>query len=342
MNSRERVLLALRRGQPDRVPIVEFVIDEKIRRALFPDAVEIGAFSQRIGLDAVGCGLEFRREAAGGDAYYDEWGVYYRTSAEALSHPVRGPVHNLGDLEAYSPPDPQAPWRLGQLPGLVERYKGERAIILHHRAAFMWAAYLTGLDELLMSFAADPEFAHAVLDTVLEANIQMVRRAVQAGADVVVLGDDYAHNFAPMMSPKHFSTFIAPRLKRMVDAIHEEGALCIKHSDGNLWPILDQIVDAGPDAINPLEPVAKMDMGEVKAAYGDKVALVGNIDCGALLSSGTTAQVEEAVRQCIAAGAPGGGFALSSSNSIHSSVAPDNYLTMVRTGQRLGAYPLEI
>lgn len=340
MNCAERVLAALRLQQPDRVPIIESVVDEKVRRALFPREVETGAFSDAIGLDAVGAGVHYRRRDETADGYTDEWGVYYRKSAEALSHPVRGPVRCLDDLRGYTPPDPEAPWRLGELPGLLARYKGRKAVTLHHRAAFMWSAYLAGLDHLLLAFADDPEFAHGLLDVVLETNIAVTRRAVRAGVDIVILGDDYAHNFAPMMSPAHFAEFIQPRLKKAVAAIHEEGALCIKHSDGNLWPILDGIVAAGPDAINPLEPVAGMDIGRVKAAYGDRVCLVGNIDCGQLLSHGTPQQVEVAVRECIAAAAPGGGFILSSSNSIHSSVDPDNYLTMVRAGRKFGAYPL--
>jgi uroporphyrinogen decarboxylase len=341
MNAAERVLAALRRQQPDRVPIVESVIDEKVRRALFPQAAETGAFSDAIGLDGVGAGLEFRRHQETADCCFDEWGVYYRKSPEALSHPVRGPIACREDLKRYRPPDPDAPWRLGNLPDLVARYKGRKAVMVHHRAAFMWSAYLTGLDNLLMYFLADPDFAHALMDMVLEVNIAVARRAVRAGADVVFLGDDYAHNLAPMMSPAHFREFVQPSLQRMVAAIHEEGALCVKHTDGNVWSILDAIVEAGPDGINPLEPVAGMDMARAKAGYGHQVCLVGNIDCGQLLSHGAPAEVERAVRRCLADGAAGGGFILSSSNSIHSSVRPGNYLAMVRAGQRHGTYPLD-
>jgi len=342
MNSAERVFTALRREEPDRVPIIEFVVDEKVRRALFPGASEIGAFSEAIGLDAVGTGLEFRRHAETAEGHYDEWGVFYQPSLEAFSHPVRGPIATREDLKDYEPPDPEAPWRLGQLPELIERYKGEKAVILHHRAAFMWSAYLVGLDNLLLYFILDPEFAHAVMDTVLEANIAMVRRAIRTGVDIVVLGDDYAHNFGPMMSPAHFAEFILPRFQKMVDAIHEEGAFCLKHTDGHIWPILDMLVDTGIDAINPIEPAAGMDIKEVKQHCGDRVCIIGNIDCGELLSRGTVEQVERTVRQCIADAGPGGGFILCSSNSIHSSVNPQNYLAMVRTGQKYGAYPLDM
>ncbi len=338
MNCAERVLTALRGEQPDRVPVIESVIDVGVRRQLFPDAVEIGAFSDAIGLDAVGTGCVFQHRNETGSSYVDEWGVTYRKSKETLSHPVGSSITNMDELRAYTPPDPDAAWRLGELPGLVDRYKGQKAITFHHRAAFMWAAYLAGLDHLLLCFLDDPEFAHALMDIVVDTNITIARRAVRAGVDVVILGDDYAHNFAPMMSPAHFEEFIFPRLKKTVDAIHEEGALCIKHSDGNLWSILDFIVDAGPDAINPLEPVAGMDIGQVKAAYGDRVCLVGNIDCGELLSHGTREQVEATVCHCIATASPGGGFILSSSNSIHSSVRPDNYLAMVQACHAFGAY----
>ena len=83
-------------------------------------------------------------------------------------------------------------------------------------------------------------------------------------------------------------------------------------------------------------------MARAKAEYGHQVCLVGNIDCGHLLSHGSTTDVERAVRRCLADGAGGGGFILSSSNSIHSSVRPGNYLAMVRAGQRYGSYPLDL
>ena len=79
-----------------------------------------------------------------------------------------------------------------------------------------------------------------------------------------------------------------------------------------------------------------MDIGEVKRKYGDRVRLIGNIDCGELLSHGSPESVEDAVAKCVADAGMGGGFMLSSSNSIHSSVDPENYLAMVRAGKSTG------
>ncbi len=87
-------------------------------------------------------------------------------------------------------------------------------------------------------------------------------------------------------------------------------------------------------------PIVGMDIGEVKRKYGDRVRLIGNIDCGELLSHGSLESVEDAVAKCVADAGMGGGLMLSSSDSIHSSVDPENYLAMVRAGQKYGKYPL--
>jgi uroporphyrinogen decarboxylase len=257
-----------------------------------------------------------------------------------VAHPIKGPIETIEDALAYATPDPDAPERLGKLPDLVARYKGRRAICFHHRAAFMWSAYLMGIDNILMNLLAEPDLVEVVLDKVLKCNMRIVQRAIQAGAEVVILGDDYAGNKGPLMSPDLFQRFLLPRLKQMIDLIHDEGALCIKHSDGNLYPILDMIVSAKPDGINPVEPVAGMELKEVKRLVGDKVCITGNIDCAHLLPNGTVAEVREAVRQAIADGGPGGGYILTSSNSIHSSCNPQNFVAMVKACQEFGQYPL--
>jgi len=165
---------------------------------------------------------------------------------------------------------------------------------------------------------------------------------VRSGADVIVLSDDYAGNESLFFSPAVFRTFLRPRLKRMVDAIHDEGGKAVKHSDGNLWPILEDIVNTGIDGLHPLEPVAGMDLAEVKQKYGDRVCLIGNVDCGYVLSEGSLEEVEAAVKECMRKGAPGGGYIISSSNSIHSSVQPENYLAMIAATQKYGKYPIDL
>ena len=341
MNSYERVMTALAVGEPDRVPLLEILIDPKVIRALCPQAKDQNEFEDLMDFDAVSCMVNFRRVSEWPDGtYLDEWGVRYKPNPEVMAHPIEGPIRLPEDLRNYQPPDPDAAWRLGKLPELVHRFKGKKAVVFHQRAAFMWSVYLNGMENLLVNFLTEPDFAHQLMDKVLTANIKVARNALRAGADIIVLGDDYAGNNSPLFSPAVFKEFILPRLQKMVDVIHEEGGKVIKHSDGNLWLILDMIVNTGIDGLNPIEPIAGMDIGSVKEKYGKRLCLVGNIDCGHLLPHGSSAEVEEAVRECIRKASPGGGHIISSSNSIHASVNPENYLAMIKAVRKYGAYPI--
>ena len=346
MNSYQRVKRALELKEPDRVPIIEFVIDPKVIKGACPEAKNQADFAQIVGLDAVSCmgSSQFKKVSENSDGtYVDEWGVLYKKGGtEVVSHPIKGPIQTIDDLEDYIPLDPDAPHLLGELPELVKRFKGKKAIIFAHRAAFMWSVFLNGMDNLLMNFLIQPEFAHTLLDKVLAVNEKIVRNAIRAGADIIVAADDYASNKGPLMSPDTFKEFILPRLKKFVDAVHEEGGYIIKHTDGNIWPLLDMMIDTGIDAINPIEPVAGMDISEVKQKYGDRICLVGNIDCGELLSNGSTEEVEAAVKECILKASFNGGYIISSSNSIHSSVKPENYLAMLRATKKFGKYPIKL
>jgi len=143
------------------------------------------------------------------------------------------------------------------------------------------------------------------------------------------------------MSPAHFKEFVLPYLQETVDLARKKDVPFIKHTDGNVWQIIELIIDTGIDALDPLEPIAGMDIGRVKELYGHRIALAGNVDCGEVLSRGTKEEVVEAVKETLAKAAVGGGHILASSNSIHPAVRPENYKEMVEAGKRYGRYPLD-
>ena len=102
------------------------------------------------------------------------------------------------------------------------------------------------------------------------------------------------------------------------------------------------LIESGLHGIHPIDPVAGMDIGEAKARYGDRICLLGNIDCAQLLSWGTQDEVRQAVKDCIAKAGAGGGLICASSNSIHSGVSPENYRAMVNAIKQYGTYPLKL
>jgi uroporphyrinogen decarboxylase len=289
MNSRERVFAALERQEPDRVPVVEWVIDPHVMEGIYPGSTYL-EFVDRMGLDAAGpnTAYDFQTGMDWVDRdkriLRDKWGVIRQFTSEVVAYPLQGPIKTLADARAYKPPDPQAEGALGILPQVVERFKGKKAIIWFGHDAFINPCYLHGMDNVLRDYALDPDLSRALVEISVEFEAEMARRAIKAGAEIVVLGDDYAWKKGPLMSPAHFEEFILPGLQQVVKATKDEGGFCVKHTDGNIYPILDMIVDTGIDAINPLEPVAGMDIADVKRRYGDRVCVVGNIDCGELLS----------------------------------------------------------
>lgn len=356
MTGLERMMTALRREQPDRLPIFELIINEPVIKALHPDLVsetkyqrgsegiyEIQAnFIEREDLDAIVIFEDMRCEKWIDDAHYvDEWGITWQIPPSGIPYVAAHPLQTEKDLDSYAAPDAQADYRFDTLKTAVKRFKGDKAIIFLAHDAFEFSHYLRGLENLLMDYVENPDFASRLARVVMDYKRRILERAAEEGADILLTGDDYAHRLAPIMSPAHFRQFVLPYLKECVDVAKAKGVPFIKHTDGNLWPILDMIVDTGIDCLDPLEPIANMDIGKVKEQYGDRIAVAGNVDCGELLSRGTPEEVVEAVKETIAKGSPGGGHIFASSNSIHPAVKPENYKAMVEAAKEFGQYPLD-
>ena len=337
----ERMMTAIRREEPDRVPIWELIVNEPVIQALYGD-ISYHDFVEREGLDGVTIFEDFRVvDDLDSSTIRDEWGIVWRTDEPGIPYRIDGPIKSEADLDRYTPPDPDAEYRLDSLREAVKRFKGDRAIVFLTHDAFEFSHYLYGMDALLMDYAMNPDLVHRLARIIIDYKKPLMERAIEMGADVVGSGDDYANRHAPIMSPDHFGELVLPYLKEMIDAAKAKGVPFMKHTDGNLWPIIDMMVDEGIDVLDPIEPIAGMDIGEVKARYGDRIAIAGNVDCGELLSRGTPDAVVEAVKETIAKASVGGGHILASSNSIHPAVDPQNYRAMVEAGKRYGQYPLD-
>lgn len=344
MDSKNRIFTALERKEPDCVPLLEWSVDSRVINAIYPGASYFD-FLERIDLDAVMLGYMTslsgqNKDVQKGHKFKDKWGVTRVYTGEAIAYPIEGVIHSEEDLKSYMPPDPDAADALGLFPELVKKFKRTKAIIWENRDVFSNPRYLRGTENLMIDFYANPKFAHEMIEMALSYEAQFVRRAIKAGAEIVMLGDDYAFNAGPMISPKHFREFLLPGLKKMVSVVHEEGAYCVKHTDGNIMKIIDMIVETGIDGLNPIDPIAGMDIAEVKKRYGDKICIIGNIDCGDLLTNGTRQQVMEAVKICISKASRRGGHIISSSNSIHSGVKPENFMALIEATKNYGKYPL--
>ena len=145
----------------------------------------------------------------------------------------------------------------------------------------------------------------------------------------------------PFLSPKMFAEFIAPYLHCTISSHQQNGAYVIKHTDGDIMPILDQIVACSPDALHSIDPTAGMDMAVVKKLIGDKVCIAGNVDCAALVR-GSKEDIKKSALYCLKHGKPGGGYIFMSSNSVFPPMKLDDYLIALEMRKKYGRYDEEV
>ncbi len=341
MTSAERVMAVLRREEPDRIPHFEWIIDTKVRQALCPGS-STEEFTVRMGLDAMLTAPDFKSEQVAPNRFKNEWGIVVEKGEEQHSTVVEPVIKTPDDFKGYVPPDPHASHRWDSLKQLVARYKGQYAIGVHLNDVLSIPRNLMGFQELMMAFLTEPELVRNLVELSVDLNIELAKEAARHGADFVFTGDDYSSSDAPFMAPETFRNLMYPGLKRVFKGFRDHGLPIIKHTDGNVMPLLDMILDAGIDCLDPIDPLGNMDIGVMKRDYSDQIALKGNVNCATTLVNGTVADVVRETLKVITAAAPGGGLILSSSNSIHSSVNPANYLAMINTIKAYGTYPINL
>ncbi len=187
----------------------------------------------------------------------------------------------------------------------------------------------------------NPSFIKEVHEVIAEFTAACYRSYIEAGAELFIESGDLAYHTGPMMSPKRFYELLLPAYKIITDTVHEKRCKIVLHTDGQITPLLDFIVDCGFDGLQSLEPTAGVDLALVKKKVGDKLCLMGNIDVAHVLTYGTKEEVYDAVKFAIRTAGPGGGFIVSAAN-MHPAVKVQNLRWMVEATQKFGNYPLNL
>lgn len=267
----------------------------------------------------------------------NEWGIVRQYTEEEVSIPLEGPIKTPEDLDHYEPPDPYKEKRYEELKEIIRRFKGKKFVGMHLHDALNYPLYLRGAEQLLIDTVENPELVHRLVNMSVEHNIAIAEKAIELGADFIILGDDYGSSNGPMMSPKSFREFFLPGIKRIVQAIRSRGAFCFKHCCGNINAIIDDMVSTGISALHPLDISAGMDILAVKNKFSN-LTVMGGVNCGAPLTEYSQEALVEEVKLVLNRLKPGGRYILASSNSIHSRVKPENLLAMWETVERYGRY----
>jgi uroporphyrinogen decarboxylase len=236
-------------------------------------------------------------------------------------------------------PNPDDPEETMHLTDLIRQRSGDRYFIMRHGDATYAIPDGQGMTEFSYRMVDDPQGvkdeAQRNVDRALE---RALRYRQHGGLDGFALCADYCFNTGPFMRPEHFAEFIGYYLKQLVTGYRELGFYVIKHTDGNIMPIIDQLIDANPHALHSLDPQGGVDIAEVKRLYGDKVCLCGNVNCG-LLDTGTDAEVIESARYALQHGMPGGGYIFCTSNCIYTGIRLERYELILDIWRNEGNYP---
>ncbi|MCW3782107.1 uroporphyrinogen decarboxylase family protein [Defluviimonas salinarum] len=361
MNGRERFLCALNGGVPDRVPVFDW-IDEKVvwgmARLLGWDvsgaptdgeATRHGEESEEVlriycdlidalDLDATWSAYSTNLVPETSDWGWDKYGRGFMLSDHGIPAIMDSGLKTIADVRNYSMAALVERSDFRMLQYMVDRFGKEKFHLQSINGPFQegWLAR-GGMDKSFVDMGADRDMAHAVGRLTTDFNMRCIDIAHDIGADGVILDGDLTGNDYMLMSMEHFREYIKPYKKELIDYGHAKGLKVMKHSDGNMWALMDEMIDLGFDGFHPVQPQC-MNLAEVKAWFAGRVCMFGNVDCLDLLVFGTPEMVDAAVRECIEQGSPGGGHILCSSNSLHPGVKPENALAMFRAAKKYGDY----
>ena len=361
MNGRERFLTALEGGQPDRVPVFDW-IDERVvwgmARLLGWDVrpPETSGEATRHGeetdevldvyarlIDALELDATWSAYSTGLKPETPDWGVDkygrgFMLSEHGIPAVMDSPLKTVADVETFDMAARLERTDFRMLEFMVSRFGREKFHLQSINGPFQegWLCR-GGMDKSFLDMGEDPEMAHAIGRLTTDFNKACIDMAAEIGADGVILDGDLTGNDYMLMSMEHFREFNKPYKQEIIDYGHSKGLKVCKHSDGNMWALMDEMIDLGFDGFHPVQPQC-MDLAEVKAWFDGRVCMFGNVDCLDLLVYGTPEQVREDTRRAIEQGAPGGGLILCSSNSLHPGCRPENALAMFRAAKEFGDY----
>lgn len=186
-----------------------------------------------------------------------------------------------------------------------------------------------------------PEFMHEVINEYTKANIEMIKRFAEAGVEIFFYVDDLGQKGRSILSLENFRKFILPQYKKMYKEIHKHGMFIVQHSCGYIDKLLPDMVDAGLDCIQTLEPTSGVDLAHLKEELGDRVSFMGGMDASRVLSFGTPKEVEEEVKRCVKAAGQGGGYFAGPSHVILD-VPWENILAFRTAIEKYRKYPLRV
>jgi len=339
MTSRERVLAALKLKQPDRVPWVENSVHNGLAEKLLKRSdFEKAAVTQLFAVPGSRIPPEVLEVIALDNLTFSIAPPRFVKSRtfQGMDFIADGLIKTEADLEKVVLPDPDSDEFYQPARDFVARYRGSnRALAVTTRMGISNTYLSMGMEHFSLMLFDNPKFVLQLMDIFVGWACKAIPKINDLGFDFMIVPEDLAWKQGPLFSPKMIHELFMPRMKKVADKIKLPW---IYHSDGNLLPILDDLLTLGMNGLANVEPNA-MDIVELKKKYGHRICLMGNIDLHYTLTQGTPEETETEVQKRIHELAPGGGYILASSNGLTAYCKPENVLAMNRALLKYGSYP---
>ncbi len=360
MNSRERVVTALRRQQTDRVPFdfalgfSPYQLEQFHQRTGQTDPDDyFGADVRGVGLGPTRLQTDFSpyidRSVLPSHGYVDEWGMgHIPTASDDQYHShLEGYVYPMARLRTrrealdYPLPDIEAEYRYEEPARRIKDHHARGLAVMAGMACTIFEAawYMRSMELLLTDFVDNQDFAETLLDRITAKREMQARQFALLGPDVIMFGDDVASQRGMLMSVPMWRRWLKPRLARAIAAARHANpqVLIFYHSDGDATAIVPDLIEIGVDILNPVQPEC-MDPFALKRAYGERLSFWGTLGTQSVLPFGSADDVRRDIRQKIDRVGCGGGLLLAPTHMVEPEVPWENIVAFVETVKEYGRY----
>lgn len=356
MTSKERVLTAVARQQPDRMPL-DFGANNFVLKRLHDELgttthkellehLHVDIVDLRGVVDPYYCGPQPKERLLPGGVKENYWG--WRTQ---IVETAMGPeevfvdfslanAESVDELRAHR--WPEVDWfDFSDFDARLSPWS-DFAVMASGASIWQHPTFLRGIENLLTDLIAEPEMAEYMLDRFTDFYVAYFDRMLTAArgrVDILRIADDLGTQIGQLISPEMLAQYFLPRLRRIIDMAHSHGTKVMFHSCGSIVPFIDPLIEIGVDILDPLQVAAtNMDPQMLKDRFGDRLCLHGSIDTQHLLPNGSPEEVAATVRQMRAILGRNGGFILAPSHVFQVDVPTANILALYRAGYECAAY----
>ena len=224
----------------------------------------------------------------------------------------------------------------------IRRISGDEFFIMAHGDPTLPIPDGEHMMEMSCQMYEEPEHLHEQSKRNLDRCLADAEKLHSWGhlLDGFAMCSDYCFNANPFYSPDMFEIFIVPYLRESISEYREMGYYSIKHTDGNIMPIVKQMADCKPDAIHSLDPQGGVSIPEVRKMVGDEICLIGNVNCGLLQTGPIEEYLADTMRSLREGMANGRGYIFSTSNCVYTGLALERYEGMLDIWRQYGNYDL--